>query len=431
MSKIISNKPPRGTSDWPPEEYRIREYIFNAWRQVCLSYGYEEYLTPLLENADIYRAKSGADVGDKELMILKDQGGRELAIRPEMTPSATRLVSKIYTQATKPLRLFSIANFMRNERPQRGRNREFWQLNCDIFGADELEADIEIARIALDIMLSFKPPRESFTLYVNSRKIIDFLLDKIIKIKKQEKLEVVRQLDKWDKIPEKDNLKILAGLGLGKQQIGKIKDFMQVEDEKKLGQIFPELAASPGMVEINEFINSLRSLGYGDFIKFKPNIIRGFDYYDGIVYEVFDNNPNNSRALFGGGRYNGLANLFGKTEFGAVGIAPGDETIRLFLESWDLIKDIKNNRASLYYLPLLSEAIIADSRELAKKLRAKGLNIEAGLKVQGIKKALDFANKKGFSRVIIFGEDEQRKGIYKVKNMATGEEMEEKLSFPS
>jgi histidyl-tRNA synthetase len=148
MSKnMLSNKPPKGTSDWFPEEYSIRKYIFDTWRRVNVQFGYQEYLTPILETADIYRAKSGEDVGGKELLVIEDRGGRELAMRPEMTPSVTRMVSRTYMQEPKPMRLFSIANFWRNERPQRGRNREFWQLNTDIFGSVSLNADWRFCRL--------------------------------------------------------------------------------------------------------------------------------------------------------------------------------------------------------------------------------------------------------------------------------------------
>lgn len=151
---IITNQPPKGTYDWLPEEFKVRKYIFDTWREVCTSFGYQEYLTPLLEYADIYRVKSGEDVGGKELTIITDRGGRELALRPEMTPSVTRLVTKIYKETAKPIRLFSIANFYRNQAPQKGRNREFWQLNFDIFGTHSINADIEIIQVGIEIMKS-------------------------------------------------------------------------------------------------------------------------------------------------------------------------------------------------------------------------------------------------------------------------------------
>ena len=163
-------------ADWFPEEYTIRKYIFDTWRKVCISFGYEEYLAPLLEDADIYRKKSGGDVGGKELTIVTDRAGRELAIRPEMTPSVTRMISQIYTSNPKPIRYFSIANFYRNQKPQRGRNREFWQLNYDIFGTNDIDADVEIIQIGVEIMLAFNPPKGSFVAKVNNRKLIDYIL---------------------------------------------------------------------------------------------------------------------------------------------------------------------------------------------------------------------------------------------------------------
>ncbi|HXW00588.1 MAG TPA: ATP phosphoribosyltransferase regulatory subunit, partial [Anaerolineae bacterium] len=166
MKRKLSNQPVKGASDWLPEEFAVRRYIFDTWRKINQQFGYEEYLTPIFESAEIYRAKSGEDIGGKELMVITDPAGRELAIRPEMTPSVTRMVTKFYRQAPKPLRLFSIANFWRNEKPQRGRNREFWQLNTDIFGSKAMAADLEILQLALQIMLAFNPPKGSFTLYL-------------------------------------------------------------------------------------------------------------------------------------------------------------------------------------------------------------------------------------------------------------------------
>jgi len=142
----ISNLPPKGTSDWNFEEFKIRKYIFDVWRKVSLRFGYEEYLTPIIEKAEIYKAKSGEDIGGKELMSFIDNRGRELAIRPEMTPSVTRMVTRIYNDYPKPLKLFSIANFVRNERPQRGRNREFWQLNMMYSVQIQLKAILKLCK---------------------------------------------------------------------------------------------------------------------------------------------------------------------------------------------------------------------------------------------------------------------------------------------
>lgn len=425
MGQKISNQAIKGSADWLPEEFKVRQYIFNTWRRICLSYGFEEYLTPLLENADIYRAKSGEDVGQSELMLFVDQGGRELALRPEMTPSVTRLVSRIYDTVPKPIKLFSIANFMRNQKPQRGRNREFWQLNCDIFGSHSFNSDLEILQLALDLMLAFSPPKDSFVLYLNNRKLIDGLLD-LLHLGK-EKLALVRLLDKYEKLSAEAFVSSLEELGLKNEQIDRIIKFMTAKSVKELVDRLPELADNEGLKELELAINSLKALGYGDYVLFNPSIIRGFDYYDGLVFEMFDKHKDNRRALFGGGRYNGLAEIFGAKSFPAIGFAPGDETMRLFLGSWGLDKEIMEAKEEKYYLPLLSEDLIFEVKRLASKLRKKGKRVELGLELTKIGKALEYADKKNIARVIIFGPEEKNKKIYKIKDMVSGKEEKVKL----
>ncbi|MEI7620392.1 MAG: histidine--tRNA ligase [Candidatus Falkowbacteria bacterium] len=424
--KILSNQAVKGMADWLPEEFRIRKYIFNTWRQVCLSYGFEEYLTPVLESADIYRAKSGEDVGNKELMVFVDQGGRELALRPEMTPSVTRLVSKIYDTSPKPIKYFSIANYVRNERPQRGRNREFWQLNCDIFGSEALSSDIEILTLSLDLVIAFNPPKDSFSLSLNHRRLLDDLLS-LLQVDNDKKLAVARILDKYLKLSAADFSKCLTALDLNSEQIKTIIKFMTAISLEDLKNRLPELAESTGLKDLEKIMKSLKDLGYEKYIEFKPSVIRGFDYYDGVIFEVFDKHPENNRAMFGGGRYNGLAELFGARSFPAIGFAPGDETTKLFLESWGLLQKLELGDENKYYLPLLSAGLESENVKLAQKLRSKGLNVEMGLEVVKISKALEYANKKKISQVVIFGEDELKNKTYKIKDMKSGAEKINKL----
>jgi histidyl-tRNA synthetase len=427
----LSNQPPKGTADWFPAEFKVRKYIFDIWRKVCARYGYEEYLSPLVESAEIYRAKSGEDVGSKELVTFTDLGGRELSIRPEMTPSVTRMVSQIYDAAAKPIRYFSIANFMRNEKPQRGRNREFWQLNCDIFGSDSPKADLEILQIALDIMLEFDPPKNSFELGLSHRQILNEVLDLTVTASSPEqKLKIVRLLDKWEKIGSQSLRQSLTEIGVSEGGANRLIDFISLNNLNALDASFPELSKSSAVAEIKEAINFLENVGYGDYVKFKPSVIRGFDYYDGLVFEIFDKHPDNKRALFGGGRYNGLAEIFGAKSFPAVGFAPGDETIKLFLESWKLIDEIKENSGvETYYFPLLDESLYTETIKLAEALRQQDLMVEVGVETQKITKALDYANKKGLAKVIIFGSAEATDGVYKIKDMKTGKEKEFPLKF--
>ena len=419
MTKIkLSNQEPKGTSDWLPQEYKIRNYIFSTWRSVCLRYGFQEYLTPLVESSEIYRAKSGEDIAGKELVSFRDLGNRELSIRPEMTPSVTRLVSKIYASSSKPLKFFSIANFMRQEKPQRGRNREFWQLNCDIFGSSSLAADLEIIQLSLDIMKAFKAPDNSFILRINSRKYLDSLLP-LFNINLKSRTEVFRILDKYHKLAREEFIRRLEVLAVDNKEANNLADFMAGKQNlDSLKDVKNNESLQMAKKEIDFIVENLKALGYNQVI-FDPTLIRGFDYYDGLVFEVFDNHPDNQRAMFGGGRYNGLAEIFGVESFPAVGVAPGDETTKLFLESWNLLPEFFDNR---YYLPLLSTDLFLDTEKLAIKLRQEGKDVLFAFEPQRPGKALDFANKQGITKVIIFGHDEKIQGIYKIKNMNTGEE---------
>lgn len=426
--KTLLNQPVKGTKDWFPEEYQIRKYIFDAWRKVCSSFGYQEYLTPIVENADIYKAKSGQDVGGKELMIFKDKADKELSIRPEMTPSVTRMLTQKYMTMTKPVRFFSIANFWRNEKPQRGRNREFWQLNFDIFGSDALQADVEILQMAIEIMLAFNPAKNSFEVKINNRKLIDDVLSLIPEINDNNRIQIVRILDKFDKENQKKTKTQLNSLGIKK--IEKVLNFMNCKNENDLIQIFPELKNQQSIKTIINTKEILSELGYKNYIKFNPSIIRGFDYYDGMIFEIFDKNPENNRSLFGGGRYNSLAGLFGSQSFPAVGCAPGDEAIRLFLESWGLLDKIKQDiKQKKYYLPILSDECKLISIKLANNFRKQGKIVEQGLQIQTLNKALDYANKKQFNYVIILGEKEKTQGKVSIKDMNTGEQFEMSLKF--
>ncbi len=424
MKNTISNNPIKGSSDWLPEEIAVRQYIFDTWEKVCRQYGFKKYLTPLLESARIYQEKSGEDVGGKELITVTDRAGRDLAIRPEMTPSVTRLVSRIYNQEVKPIKFYSVANFFRNEKPQRGRNREFWQLNCDIFGSDSLEADREIMQMSLDMMLAFKAPKNSFKLYISSRQLIDGVLD-LIKVASDKKIEVIRLMDKWDKLTSKAIKEKVDKLDLSDKSFKIISKFMTAKDSNQLLVSLPELKNNQGLKDINLIINKLSDLGYEDYISFNPAVIRGFDYYDGLVFELFDLNKDNNRAMFGGGRYNGLADIFGKESFSAVGFAPGDETTKLFLESWDLLDNIKKD--DKYYLPILDDNLKIETSKLAQSLRKKGYNIEEAFVESKIGKALEYANKKGINKVVILGDREYQEGEYKIKDMNKGSEISFKL----
>lgn len=419
----LSNRPPKGTADWWPDEFAVRNYIFETWRRINRQFGYEEYMTPILETADIYRAKSGEDVGGKELMTMTDRAGRELAIRPEMTPSVTRMVSRYYKQAPKPIRLFSIANFFRNERPQRGRNREFWQLNADIFGTDSLYADLEVLQLALEIMLAFSPPPGSFYLNLNHRQLIDAIISQEARVTDELRLQVVRILDKSSKLPPEKFISSLTEIGLSETGAETLKLFMGCQNADQLIEHFPALKDNRGYLQISQLIEALNYGGYQDWVVFNPSIIRGFDYYDGMVFEIFDTHPDNNRALFGGGRYNGLGSIFGASNLPAVGFAPGDETLKLFLEAWQLIPE-RPFQFKTYFFPLLDDDLFKPMLTISKQLRQAGLNIEQGIEKQSFKQAFKYADSKLFDFILLFGSNEAEKGVVALKDLSSGDQEE-------
>lgn len=425
----LSNQPYKGTIDYLPDDFQKLKYIFDTWRKVAEKYAYKEYLTPILEPLDIYEAKSGEDI-NKEMYVLEDAGGRRLAMRPEMTPSVTRLVTQVYNGIQKPIRLFSIANFFRGETPQKGRYREFWQLNMDIFGETSIYADLEIIQSALDLMLEFGAQKDQFILKLNHRKLINFLLEEILGVKDADlKTQIVRKLDKYKKLSKEDFTKVLNELGLSEDQIENIQKWMQssfTDLEKEFSS--KSITESEGYKETKFLLKTLEELGYGDFIEYSTELIRGFDYYDGSIFEVFDLNPNFSRSLFGGGRYNGLANIFGNTEIPAVGYAPGSP-ISIFLDNWNLWPDF-NDKITNIYVPLLLENSL-ETFKLIQELRKINDNsnviYELGSQITTFPKALAYANKRNFEKVVLRGEDELAKGVYLLKDMRSGEQEEIKI----
>jgi len=419
MNQKLSNLPYRGTTDLFGIELKKRQYIFNVWRQTCLNFGFQEYLTPLLEPAIIYETKSGEDVGKKQLYTLTDLKGRRLAIRPEMTPSVIRLVSRIYSSAPKPLRLFSIANFMRNERPQKGRSREFWQLNADIFGSESNLSDTEIISLALSIMNNFKAPSGSFSLYINDRRIVDQVLIDIVGLKKDQTSSIGRILDKFKKLERPDFSQALTDLGLNSKQIETIVSFLK-SDASNLVTNFPQLKDNPGYQNITQLIKNIKQIPLAENVIFQPSIIRGLDYYDDMVFEVFDNHPENNRSLFGGGRYNGLADIFGSQNIPAVGFAPGDITTKLFLEQNDLFP--KDQISISVFLPVLDEKLIQATFSLASQLRSLNLPIVTSTEVTPLTKALQHAGKQKFSFILILGEKEVEQKQITIKNLETGDQ---------
>lgn len=420
--------PPRWTKDRFPEEFRVRTYIFSTWRNVCQSFGYQEYLWPLVESADLYRAKSGEDVWWTELTLLTDKEGKisDIALRPEMTPTVTRMVASAYATLPKPVKRFSIANFYRNERPQRGRNREFWQLNIDMFGEEGRGADIEILQMAIEIVLAFGASQEMFTVHINHRHLVTVWLEQCLDIPDHLHTELIRVMDKKNKISAEQLHDQLQARWCTSQQADSIVAFLDYTSLDALIAAYPDLQSESAYQELQAILEDMVALGYEDYVAFAPSLMRWFDYYNGMVFEVFDHHPDNNRAMFGGWRYNGLAEIFGVSSFPAVGCAPWDESFRLFLEAHDLLPEVPTANARVYF-PLLDEDLLVPTMRIAQQMRLQGWHVTHTISSKKMRKVFELAEKWWYTHVVIAGQQELDAGEVLLKELAT--RTEQKIRF--
>lgn len=427
---MISNSPYKGTKDFYPKDQLIQNFIFEKWKQVCLRHGFEEYQTPIIEPSEIYEAKSGEDVGNKELFTFKDLAERKLCLRPEMTPSVTRIVSAKYKELPKPIKFFSIGSFYRNERPQKGRNREFWQINADIFGDSSTYSDLEILSLCTDIMKEFNAPTNSYEIHLNNRKLINGFLNDL-NLTDVQKLGVLRIMDKFEKLTptifEESLLKFTDS-----ENAKKIHKFLTL-NTTELETVFPKLKENEGFKELASLISLLKEIGLEKNIKFSPSLVRGFDYYDGLVFEVFDTNPDNPRSLFGGGRYNGLAAIFGSNNFPAVGFAVGNETFRIFLENWNLIPEhkklIKIPQIGIFAVKVqgdegITNILIKEVFKLSAEIRhlCSKVILDTVLEPKSPSSGLDYISNKDYDFAILIGPEEYENKNLTLKDMSTGKQ---------
>lgn len=419
----LSPQPYKGTRDYYPQDKRVQNYIFKTWRRVAELYGYEEYGTPLLEPLDVYAAKSGQEIVNDQTYSFMDRGDRQVAIRPEMTPSVSRLIAQQRQEMAYPARLYSIANFMRYERPQRGREREFWQLNVDVFGVDEITADAEIISIGSTILKTFGADESMFTIKVNNRKVIQQIMTSYLDLDSDQSQKMVKLFDKKNKIEpiefRNQALEIFGGMAA---QDG-LKKIIAMLSAKTIDDLPKEILECEAMSEVRALFTSLKKSGVGNAV-FDATLMRGLDYYTGTVFEFFDTDPENNRSLFGGGRYDGLVGMFGAEPISAVGFAPGLTTTELFLTSHKLLPVFHSTTD--VYIVVLEDGEDAAAK-LTKDLRAEGVKTELDITGRKTDKQIKTALKKDIPFIIFVGVEEAQSQVYPFKVTASTEE--KKLSF--
>ena len=418
----LSSQPYKGTRDYYPEDKRIQNYIFSVWRKTAESYGYEEYGASILEPLEVYTAKSGQELANEQTYTFVDRGGRTVAIRPEMTPTISRMVAARRQELSYPARLYSIANFMRYERPQRGREREFWQLNVDTFGSDGVGAEAEILTLADSIMKAFGAKSEDYVIKINNRKLINFMMAQYLGLDVAQAQFMIKLFDRKNKITEKDFTDQAAEI-FGEQATVGMQKINSLLQAKSMAELPEEIRESETVREVQELFTLLERSDVASAV-FDITLMRGLDYYTGMVFEVYDIHPDNNRALFGGGRYDGLVGLFGAEPISAVGMAPGGTMMENFLVVHGLLPKFRSTTD--VYVAALGD-VARDASKLARDLRANGVNVELDLSGHKLDRQIKTAIKKAIPYVIFIGEQEVASGIYTIKNIAKSEEY--KLGF--
>lgn len=394
--KKIDTSNYKGVRDFYPEDMFIQDYITSVWHHVLENYGYQHYSASLLEPSEIYENKTSEEIVSEQTYSFTDRGGRDITLRPEMTPTVARMVAKKHRELSFPLRWYSIPNVFRYERPQKGRLREHWQLNVDLFGVDKVDAEAEIIDIAYSIMKKFGLIESDFTIRISDRNLLNQIMDNLGLSGDQQK-SFKGLLDKKNKMSEKDFSEKMNEL------IGKDFDFESVVANENIQKLISKL-------------NGRRISN----VVFDPTLVRGFDYYTGTVFEIFDNDPENNRSLFGGGRYDNLMEMFGAEKVPTVGFGMGDVTIREALESRNLLPG--EIIPAHVYICNFNEEANDYSAQLANDLRRQGLDVIVDYTNKKISDQIKKADKKSIPFVICVGDSEIKNDKFKVKEMSSGKE---------
>lgn len=397
--KKVSTEPYKGVRDFYPADQFVQDYIFEHMSRACELFGFEAYNASVLEPAELYRSKTSAEIINEQSYLFTDRGDREVMLRPEMTPTFARMIAAKSRDIPMPARWYSIPNVFRYERPQKGRLREHWQLNADLVGVSSIDADAEIIALAHAIMRSFGADERNFEIRVSDRRLLDAAFDEV-GVAAEQRSNVTRLLDRREKL----------------------EDF-----EAKLSEIIGDKA--PELIELLDkttstaYLEKLRgmlvSMGVGNMIV-DTKITRGFDYYTGMVFEVFDTSGENNRSLFGGGRYDNLTKMFSNDDLPAVGFGMGDVTMRDYLETHNLMPDYVPTTELM--LCVVDESAMSHAQKLAMDLRREDVSVAVNISGKKLGDQIRQADKMKIPAIIAVGEKERDSGQYTIKNLATGTE---------
>jgi histidyl-tRNA synthetase len=399
----------KGTRDFYPEEMAVRTWLYETIRKVSETFGYQEFDAPFLESIELYAAKSGEELVKEQSFVFPDRGGDLIALRPELTPSLARMVAQRQRQMVYPQRWWSWGPFWRYERPQKGRTREFFQWNIDLIGVAQPEADAEMVAVAAAFFREVGLKPEEINILVNNRRLMDSEFE-TLQIPKERRPEVLRLIDRRDKMSVSEWVNYARQIGLSDQQFDGLKANL-ANDE--LWRKSPELV---------RFFNAIEALGVGKYVRFAPFIIRGLDYYTGTVFEAWDQDGE-FRAILGGGRYDNLVGAVGGDPLPGVGFAMGDVVVSLVLEKFGCLPENAGLSTAPVLITAFDESSLIASFRLADQLRSEGLKVACYPEQNKLGKQFKYADRMGMRVALVLGPEEQSRGEVSVKNLKTGEQI--------
>ena len=397
----------KGTRDFYPDEMARRMWLVDKLRQASEAFGYQQYEGPCLETIDLYAAKSGEELVKEQAFVFPDRGGDPITLRPELTPTLARMIASKQNELVFPARWWSFGPFWRYERPQKGRTREFYQWNIDLIGSDSVQADAELVSVAATFLKLVGLRSDQVQILVNDRRLMDRKLTEI-GIGPDKKPEMLRMIDRIDKQPADVWEQNVAELGFSQEQIGKIRELLANRE------LWRE------SVELSQLFDFLALNGLGEYVRYEPKIIRGLDYYTGVVFEAHDVKEE-FRAILGGGHYANLVGDVGGQPLPGVGFAMGDVVVMLVLEAFGLIPE-ELTHGETVLVTVFNEELLPDSMRVASELRSMGFGVVLA-EPEKLAKQFKYADRLGLKKALVLGPDELAAGKVVVKDLRTFEQV--------
>ncbi|CAM0875695.1 unnamed protein product [Alopecurus aequalis] len=415
---VVEVNPPRGTRDFPPEEMRLRTWLFGNFREVSRLMAFEEVDFPVLESEALFVRKAGEEI-TQQLYSFEDKGGRRVALRPEITPSLARLVIKQGKSLSLPLKWFTIGQCWRYERMTRGRRREHYQWNMDIFGVPGVRAEAELLQAIVLLFQRLGVASSDVGIRLSSRKVLQAVLD-MYSVPGHLFTQVCVIVDKLGKPSREEIEKELTSTGLSSEAV---QGIIQVLSLKSLSELEEALGSgAEAVADLKKLFSFAEQYGYADWVCFDASVVRGLAYYTGIVFEAFDRRGE-LRAICGGGRYDRLLSTFGSEDVPACGFGFGDAVIMELLKEKGLLPDLPHQVDDIVFP--LDEELDGPASCVASSLRRKGRSVDL-LQDKRLKWVFKHAERINASRLILVGKSEWERGMVRVKILSTREEIEVK-----